>query len=216
VHFSYRTVKCLRSLAGRAAPGASWSRKESAPFPHPEAPLRALAPASLLVLIGLAAGCGEERPRVTGQGCDLTSECEDPLVCRLGRCRKECASRRDCAAGLRCVLDTEGLGACLFPDELDCALNSDCIQPLVCRTGMCTNACESDRDCPGEATCVEEEGAYACEEPVSDFCVYDRACPEPLACGDDQQCRLECVEDRDCTFPRMCVESLCQLPDGGA
>lgn len=34
-----------------------------------------------------------------GSECELTSDCDAPLVCRIGRCRRECATSRDCAAG---------------------------------------------------------------------------------------------------------------------
>ena len=171
-----------------------------------------------ILLAASAAGCSDDPPRVVGETCELSSECDDPLVCRLDRCRRECVTFRDCAAGLRCVLDSDGRGACLLPEELSCALTSECRErhpSLVCAEGVCTNECVEDRDCPSGAACITGADGNACVEPVTDLCVYDTECEPPYSCAEDQRCRLECVNDRDCQDPRVCVANLCQLPDGG-
>ena len=45
-------------------------------------------------------GASEAAP--TGQPCSFNSECEDPLVCRMGLCAKECLGDRDCPSGETC------------------------------------------------------------------------------------------------------------------
>ena len=146
----------------------------------------------------LAAGCvsdGATRLSLGGQ-CELSSECQAPLVCRLERCRRECISTRDCALGLRCVKAEDGLGVCQLPEERTCALDSECVPPLVCRTESCVNDCADDRDCPAAQRCDAETSS--CVEINESLCTYHSDCPEPYVCNARQQCQVECAEDRDC------------------
>lgn len=170
--------------------------------------------AGALALVALL-GC--DRPGLnTGGECTLNTDCADPLVCRLERCRRQCVDSRDCGAGLLCLHIGDLGGACQLPDERTCTLTSDCREGLICRLGTCTTECAEDRDCaPGASCMVDEAGDRACVEPVAELCVYDSDCPAPLVCTEEQRCELECAEDRDCAAPRVCVESVCQLPDGG-
>lgn len=158
------------------------------------------------VLLLAAAGCTSSDARLSlGSQCELTSECEAPLVCRLERCRKECVSTRDCALGLRCVKAQDGLGVCQLPDEATCVRNSECPVGLVCRMEECTNPCEEDRDCAAGQRCADDgEGGTACVEQAEELCIWDSDCPEPLVCNFRQQCQQECAEDRDCEG-RVCL-----------
>ena len=183
---------------------------------HGDRRLRFPGLAAVAVLSLIAVGClSADRPELVGAGCDLTSSCREPLVCRLGRCRVQCERQRDCGPGKQCVLDADGRGACLLADEASCELNSDCPEPLVCRSGGCANQCANARDCPQGMACQVEAEGGACVVPIDSLCVYHSDCPEPLICDVDQQCRFECVEDRDCPAPRRCAASLCVLLDGG-
>ncbi len=171
---------------------------------------RVLAPALALV----AVGCGAEEPKLTlGDQCDLTSQCEAPLVCRIGRCRIECATLRDCPVGTLCVTDGDGLGACSLSGEDGCEVNSDCPDPLVCRMGRCTNACADDRDCPAGSVCEGEGAEAACVDPADEACVLDSECPEPLRCAADRRCRAECRSSRDCRVGAVCRDGSCMPPD---
>lgn len=169
--------------------------------------MRALA----LVML-LSTGC--DRPELAvGEGCDLNSDCPEPLACGLDRCRRQCVDSRDCGAGLRCLLVENEGGLCQLPEEASCALDSDCPERLVCHFGTCTTACAEDRDCADGATCTDvSDGSKACEEPRNDLCVYNSDCPEPMVCTERQLCSLECRELRDCPNPRVCIDSLCELP----
>lgn len=57
--------------------------------------------------------------------------------------------------------------------------------------GMCTTACETDRDCPAEARCVDEEGGvclYGCAvEEDCDFLGAGWACTDKDAREDGQE-----------------------------
>ncbi len=185
----------------------------------------------LFATLTLVLGCAE-RPTFRGGGCELNSDCDEPLVCGFGRCRTECRSDVDCALGLDCFGDIEsGLGFCQLSDELNCTRNSDCCDrgiecagKIVCRAGECGQACVEDRDCVEGSVCREEEGGDSTCEPISEgLCVYNSDCALGLICDPYQRCRVECAEDRDCEFPRVCrtqlvegVETpLCVLLDGG-
>ena len=172
--------------------------------------------ATLCLLCVVASGC--ERPKLnTGGECTFNSDCADPLVCRLERCRRQCVDSRDCGAGLLCLSIGDMGGACQLDDEVECNLTSDCTEGLECRFHTCTTACVEDRDCSAGAVCMmDEDGMAACTDPSRELCIWDSDCPEPYICAADQSCQLECRDHRDCQAPRMCVESLCQLVDGGA
>lgn len=162
--------------------------------------------AALALLVAAGAGCVDEKLSL-GESCEVNSECDAPLVCRISRCRVECVNARDCAAGLNCVLDAEKLGACQLPEEKTCVRTSDCIGPLVCPMGTCTNQCgcangEPCRDCTPGATCIDG----ACVDMSGPPCVYSTECATGLICATDQRCREECLAEADCRFGLTCVE----------
>jgi len=141
--------------------------------------------------------------RVVGEQCDKHSDCDVPLVCRLGYCRTECRSSADCIAPRLCVLDEvqdgHKIGSCQLDAETSCTLQTECPDPLVCRFQSCVNECATDRDCLPGAAC--EDGA--CHEPAIRSCAGDGDCPPEEACRAGR-CRPECREDRDCRNGRVC------------
>ena len=196
---------------------------------------RLLLSLALFALLVPGGGC-DERPQLRGAGCDLTTDCDDFLVCGFGRCRQECRTEVDCALGLDCFRDSStGLGYCQLPDELNCTRNSDCQMncgagsdcegKITCRDGECGQACAEDRDCVEGSVCAESAGVNTCEPVAPELCVYNSDCAPGLICDPYQRCRIECAEDRDCEFPRVCQmrdvdgfpTPLCVLPesDGG-
>lgn len=195
---------------------------------HPVRPLTTLSGlAAILAGSLLIPGCPDDRPELRGGRCEVNSDCDRSLVCRLARCRKECVDHRDCGLGLDCLVGEDGLKGCQLDDELDCQLDSECTDVLVCRGGQCVNECAVDLDCPPLATCAEgeitneagePETVRWCEVPEEEAapCVYNSDCGPPLICDDDQRCRPECEADRDCIAPRVCVGMRCVLGDGGA
>lgn len=153
-----------------------------------------------LLMLGIA-GCADDHVRLTAGGaCELASECAAPLTCRLSRCRNECVSSRDCAAGLTCVQDNDGLGGCLLPEESHCALNSECPTGLICVSTKCTNPCAEDRDCVTGATCdMADDGTRVCVEPPVVRCALNSDCEYPLVCDANQQCTQECIRRDGCS-----------------
>ncbi len=148
-----------------------------------------------------------------GGECELNTECAASLVCRLGRCRVECRAQRDCPLGLDCVRDPDGLGACQLPSEASCTLASDCADPfLVCRHGRCTNACETNRDCPPGARCeADESGMRGCRDAYEDECMLNSHCDAVdarLICAPDHRCREQCHTDRDCRDGTVCLDTM--------
>jgi alpha-tubulin suppressor-like RCC1 family protein len=163
-----------------------------------------------------ASGCTVPR-RSIGQQCEIDSDCQAPLVCGFGRCRRACDVDRDCVPPAYCVVDPEtGLGSCALDDELRCALDSDCAEGLVCRLGTCTTACADDRDCPPGTRCNRTQGETPfCEAAASKGCLYDGDCPDGLVCGADRRCRYECFLSSECAGGGRCVDNRCVVPDGG-
>lgn len=177
-----------------------------------------------LAVVGCLTACSTRPDFTPGDECELNTECASPLVCRLGRCRIECRAPRDCTAGLECVRDEHGLGACQLPQETECTLTSDCPDFLVCRFGRCTNACEVDRDCPPGARCLSDpSGEMGCRDQADTECERNSHCPPPYICAVDERCREECRRDRDCRDGNVCIHTMepavCgppeMRPDGG-
>jgi len=166
---------------------------------------------AFLLAFALLAGC-DARALPRGEDCELTSECETPLVCRLERCRIECRIDRDCSSGQRCVTE-DGVGACTLPQEERCTLDSECPAPLVCRD-RCVNECAAARDCVAGQRC--EDGV--CVSPPAIRCVSSRDCVDVGVCWEDGMCRPECEDDRDCGYGSRCATSeprVCVLGDAG-
>ncbi len=168
--------------------------------------LRIAARSMALGLLLIGSSC-VEAPRSLGTQCDLASDCQAPLVCRLGRCRRECGTVRDCAIGTQCVTDPDGLGACQLEAETRCTGDGECPAPLVCRESQCVNECEdATRDCPPGAQCLES----ACVDPDGTLCRTDRDCAADQLCAPDLRCRDECRADRDCRDGASCVGGACR------
>jgi hypothetical protein len=106
----------------------------------------------VLGLALLASGC--QAPLTLGEGCDLASDCESPLVCRLARCRVECRESRDCGDGNLCLLLEGDIGVCRLADDSSCVADEGCSSPLVCRDGRCTTECGADAECGAGARCT--------------------------------------------------------------
>ncbi|MEM9190979.1 MAG: hypothetical protein AAGF12_17470, partial [Myxococcota bacterium] len=96
-----------------------------------------------------------------GAQCDLTSDCQRPLVCRLERCRVQCKKDVDCPRGTHCVSDNDGLGSCLVPDETMCDTNSPCPPGTTC-------AVELDRLC--RVPCMNDDPCLPSQACMSGFC----------------------------------------------
>lgn len=170
---------------------------------------------AVLALALLAAGCDRTELRL-GEDCELNSDCASPLVCRLERCRVECRGTRDCAIGLLCIPDEDGVGACQLEDE--CQLASDCPPGLVCTDHRCTTECVADIDCPAGARCeAGPDGVLGCVDRSEESCQLSSDCAPGLRCAPDRRCREPCRADRDCRDGRSCLSmatgpTVCGLP----
>jgi hypothetical protein len=163
----------------------------------------------LALTLLLLTACVPPRRAGVGAECELNSACAAPLVCRLGHCRNECATSVDCPPGTACVLDQSHFGACQLAAETSCTLASECPEGLVCRFSQCTNACETDRDCPGGARCVDSAAGLACFDPSGEACTRDSECSPDEETGSTRRCvvgrcRRECFTDRDCRNDFWC------------
>lgn len=175
----------------------------------------------LLLAVALcASGClADQQLAVIGDQCTINSDCQNPLVCALGRCRVECDSSRDCALGLRCIKLPELVrGVCQLPEEANCSRDSECPEPLLCyMPGGCLQECNEDPDCALGETCNTDMSQ--CEEPEVPLCLYTTDCTYPEICDDQQRCRRECVNDLDCETGFACVPfdtcngpCMCRIP----
>ena len=172
-------------------------------------------------------GCADEEPlRELKDGCALTSECKDPLVCAFKKCHVECKSSKDCPANARCVEAAKPYFVCQLEEDALCVRNSDCAGDQVCsRDGQCRDQCASTRDCLPDQTCVDSVCADAREldaqgalpvangttAPEGVACVRASDCPGDLVCKNGV-CTAECVEDKDCYSSWSCRP----ITEGGA
>ncbi len=112
---------------------------------------------ALCLVSSLALTVGCQSGAAIGTGCERSSDCSSPLVCRLARCRDECRLNRDCPVGTRCLLDSTGLGACSLSSDV-CAAGT-CSAGLICVEGACVSGCDPRAPaCPADARCVAIAG----------------------------------------------------------
>lgn len=157
---------------------------------------------ALAIGLGLA-GCD---PDVRlGATCERTSECTEPLVCVLGRCREECRVHRDCPLGARCVFGETAIGTCTLESDR-CDETRPCGNGLVCEDFECFDPCEAT--CPGEGLCVSgvcrrDEGGDA--GAPGDAAPQDASAPpyEP---------HRQCSEDGDCDPGEGCISEHGAVP----
>jgi hypothetical protein len=112
------------------------------------------------------------------------------------------------------------LGACSDSSEekeatdvlsADCALPSDCKDPLICAFSRCHAQCKANRDCPTGQRCVISEDAEAgddpgvCQLPEEEGCKTDRDCVGGQMCSVDNECRDECSDGDDCIGGKVCT-----------
>ena len=60
-------------------------------------------------------GC-DRQTGIVASTCTYNSDCQEPLVCSLGRCHRMCAAARDCPDNAECV-QLEGGGICKLPAD---------------------------------------------------------------------------------------------------
>ena len=105
--------------------------------------------------------------------CSHNSDCPGAQVCGVdNQCRDQCVSDRDCVPGQVCAeatcaepkeLNAAGLlpvapadaGSNASAGGLPCSYNSDCVAPLLCRSGICAVECKEDIDCLEGHACVD-------------------------------------------------------------
>ncbi len=102
--------------------------------------------------LALVLGC-ESRVSLGGR-CARVEECALSLVCVNARCGAECSVSDDCAAGARCLRDTEtDVASCSLPADA-CDGARPCADGLRCIDGGCLNVCVLPGDCP-DGRCVD-------------------------------------------------------------
>jgi len=141
--------------------------------------------------------------------------CRTGLRCSFGRCRDECETSRDCDAGRRCLVSSEG-NTCSLEAEDTCRSATDCGGDLECASGECRTSCEDGMECGTGGTC----SSGTCAEPVSmsmpdgSPCTSDEGCRGGSLCALDR-CRPACSEG--CDRGTRCLSDMgtlgCSLPD---
>jgi hypothetical protein len=94
-----------------------------------------------LTLLALGVTEPATQARRPGDQCALNSECADPLVCKDGRCRQECAEDRDCPVGLNLV--------CTMRPQKDAAG-----RPTGKQYGKCVSAAPAGAPCVNPTDCM--------------------------------------------------------------
>jgi hypothetical protein len=102
------------------------------------------------------AACSGDKKLELGGTCTLNSDCTQPLLCKLGSCRKACMRSIDCDNGGRCVT-VDGVAVCQTQAESACGADQTCATGLVCRTvdNTCRTRCSptNDTSCVAGQTC---------------------------------------------------------------
>jgi hypothetical protein len=103
---------------------------------------------------GLAVGCSGAKKIQVGVSCILNSDCNQPLVCTMGKCHEGCRATVDCPAGQTCT-KVDNSGVCQLPGEVQCAVSLPCGPLLICAVDLrCRSGCNGSADCMGGQVCV--------------------------------------------------------------
>ncbi len=157
-----------------------------------------------LLLLGalLLAAC--QSAAAPGASCARSSECPSGLACAYGRCRSQCLTTRDCAAGTECLRDAAGNGGCALPVVDTCErVTLPCVEGLVCVGATCRQSCATLGCAPGstcrgglEPVCVADDldGGTRADVGPRDAAGGDAA-PTPLCEGDGGTCALGTCAD---------------------
>jgi alpha-tubulin suppressor-like RCC1 family protein len=131
--------------------------------PKMRSSMRSIAVALVLISSFVVVGCGggsSAKPQA-GTGCNLNSQCDQPLVCTFQKCHAACVADNDCPTGQMCVKTATSVdggvagNVCQLPAEIKCIYNSQCAQPLVCaRDEQCRNQCKTIVDCVSGQICT--------------------------------------------------------------
>ena len=96
-----------------------------------------------------------------GSVCSLNSDCQQSLVCTMGKCHDACHTTADCPSGQSCVR-TDNATVCQLPAEASCSATS-CGGALVCASDLrCRAGCLSPADCASGQVCV----SGVCADPA--------------------------------------------------
>ena len=118
----------------------------------------------IIVSSWLVVACSDSAKKIeVGGACILNSDCNQSLVCTMGKCHDACHTTADCPAGQSCITVADKSTVCQLPVEVHCVYDSDCTPPLTCAADQrCHNQCQSSVDCPAGQTCTTSK---TCAEP---------------------------------------------------
>lgn len=186
--------------------------------------LLALAVAGAAPLLGSCESNVAERVALAGisASCRINSDCSELLVCAFERCHEQCASSRDCEAGVRCMVTPQHRNVCQLPGEATCSSERHCAGTQVCGPdAQCRDACQSADDCVTDQVCsagtcaeseeLDDQGRLPAsldrdEQPTP--CAFDSDCPGQQVCSAGT-CQVECSTDADCSPSEQCRSGAC-------
>jgi hypothetical protein len=151
-----------------------------------------------------ALGCSQDSECKAGEECEngkcipipctATSGCEDPLVCKDGKCTLECLQSSQCKENEECKANR-----CV---PKSCSATSECTPPLQCKDGTCQLECLIDEQC---------ESGKVCDGGV---CTVDLTCSKKADCAVGEvchqgSCSRPCFDSRVCPAGTECFDGYC-------
>ena len=136
-------------------------------------------------------------PPNRGQACAHNGDCGGDEICQFGPQSDESTASR-CGA----PLGPRGFGERCDPEAEVCS--TGCASGICLADGTCTVLCGNDRDCPGQASCISQQGPG---QEVMSFCVDIPLCEEDVhACPRGQACVFT-DHPSEPRLMRMCVDA---------
>lgn len=147
--------------------------------------------------------------RTCTAGCAEDGQCQNGLVCVLGRCVPPCGGDGDCNPPATCQA-----GKCKIPGA--CEVANDCPDPeTYCsrESGSCEPGCQIDDDCKDAAKRCDG-GQCVAKGCLHNFeCAHGRVCdqasgscvPFPASEPHCATCNAEAEQNASCPDPNVCV-----------
>jgi hypothetical protein len=159
----------------------------------------------------------DKPPSKLAEGCLLSSDCEQPLVCVFRRCYSQCQADRDCPQPEgRCQAAEAPYAICIE----DCTTRP-CPTGFSCGTDKrCRKGCTSGADCLLGQRCISNQCVSPLDvadggAPVSGLCAIDSQCSSGEVCRRNGTCGPQCLDPRDCAAGQTCTSGLCRSVDAG-
>ncbi|KAF2352424.1 EGF-like domain, partial [Trinorchestia longiramus] len=158
---------------------------------------------------------GDPTSHCTDTECTTDNGCTVDSICISGRCENACSINNKCVTNALCHSDNHASQCVCQPGftgdaykecySIQCVIDSDCADSLVCSNNKCVNPCKTENPCGRTQVCDVINHRILC------------TCENGFILNNDNNCEPKpgkqlsaCVADSDCTNELACMFDECK------